>query len=37
MDETDEYCRPASLEDLKVLIASLNANQANRARQRCSR
>jgi hypothetical protein len=24
MDETDEYCRPASLEDLKVLIESLN-------------
>ena len=24
MDETDEYCRPASLEDLKTLIESLN-------------
>ena len=24
MAETDEYCRPASLEDLKTLIESLN-------------
>lgn len=24
MDETDEFCRPASLEDLKALIESLN-------------
>ena len=24
MDESDEYCRPASLEDLKALVESLN-------------
>jgi hypothetical protein len=29
MDETDEYCRPASLDDLKVLIASLNRQQVD--------
>jgi hypothetical protein len=29
MDETGEYCRPASLEDLKVLIASLNRQQVD--------
>jgi len=29
MDETDEYCRPASLEDLKALIESLNRQQAD--------
>lgn len=27
MDATAEYCRPASLEDLKTLIASLNQQQ----------
>ena len=27
MDETHEYCRPASLEDLKALIGSLNQQQ----------
>ncbi len=27
MDETDEYCRPASLEELKALIGSLNRQQ----------
>ncbi len=27
MAEVDEYCRPASLEDLKVLIESLNRQQ----------
>ena len=29
MDETDNYCKPASLEDLKLLIASLNQQQAD--------
>lgn len=29
MDETDEYCRPASLEDLKALIESLNRQQVD--------
>ncbi|AXS79592.1 hypothetical protein [Dechloromonas sp. HYN0024] len=29
MAETDEYCRPASLEDLKALIASLNRQQVD--------
>ncbi len=29
MDETDEYCRPASLEDLKTLIESLNRRQVD--------
>ena len=29
MDETDEYCRPASLEDLKGLIESLNRQQVD--------
>ena len=29
MDETDEYCRPASLEDLKTLIESLNLQQVD--------
>lgn len=29
MDETNEYCRPASLEDLKSLIASLNRQQVD--------
>ena len=29
MDETDEYCRPASLEDLKALIDSLNRQQVD--------
>ena len=29
MDAMDNYCRPASLDDLKVLIASLNQQQAD--------
>ena len=29
MDETDEYCRPASLDDLKALIGALNEQQAD--------
>ena len=29
MDETDEYCRPASLEDLKAFIESLNRQQVD--------
>ena len=29
MDETDEYCRPASLDDLKALIESLNRQQVD--------
>lgn len=29
MDNTDEYCRPASLEDLKTLIESLNRQQVD--------
>lgn len=29
MGETDEYCRPASLEDLKALIKSLNRQQVD--------
>jgi predicted nucleotidyltransferase len=29
MDETDEYCRPACLEDLKALIESLNRQQVD--------
>lgn len=29
MDETDEYCRPASLADLKTLIGSLNQQQVD--------
>lgn len=29
MDKTDNYCKPASLEDLKLLIASLNQQQAD--------
>lgn len=29
MDEKDEYCRPASLDDLKVLIESLNRQQVD--------
>lgn len=29
MDEADEYCRPASLEDLKTLIGSLNRQQVD--------
>jgi hypothetical protein len=29
--EPDEYCRPASLEDLKALIESLNRQQGDLA------
>ena len=29
MDPTDEYCRPASLQDLKALIDSLNQRQVD--------
>ncbi|WP_306604978.1 hypothetical protein [Azonexus sp.] len=29
MDDTGEYCRPASLEDLKTLIESLNRQQVD--------
>ena len=29
MDKMDEYCRPASLEDLKALIESLNRQQVD--------
>lgn len=29
MDEADEYCRPASLEDLKTLVESLNRQQVD--------
>lgn len=29
MDEMDEYCRPASLGDLKSLIQSLNRQQVD--------
>jgi hypothetical protein len=29
MDEADEYCRPASLDDLKTLIGSLNRQQVD--------
>jgi hypothetical protein len=29
MDAADEYCRPASLQDLKTLIESLNRQQAD--------
>ena len=29
MDETDEFCRPASLEDLKSLVQSLNQHQVD--------
>lgn len=29
MDAMDNYCRPASLDDLKILIASLNQQQAD--------
>lgn len=29
MDEANEYCRPASLEDLKALIQSLNRQQVD--------
>jgi predicted nucleotidyltransferase len=29
MDETDEYCRPASIADLKALIESLNRQQVD--------
>lgn len=29
MDDTDKYCRPASLEDLKALVESLNRQQVD--------
>jgi len=29
MDDRDEYCRPASLDDLKTLVASLNRQQVD--------
>ena len=29
MGATDEYCRPASLEDLKALVESLNRQQVD--------